>query len=208
VKLYGYFRSSADYRVRIAWNLKGLSYDQVPVNLLKREQDSADYAAVNPQKRVPSLDLGDTILIQSSAILEYLEEAHPQPALLPRDLVRRAKVRAAAALIGCDIHPLNNLSTLRYLKNSLGHDQAAIDAWYAHWVQEGFEALEQLIDPGPFAFGAEPTLADVYLVPQVFNARRFAIPLDRYPRIVAVDAACARLEAFEKAQPDRQPDAA
>jgi maleylacetoacetate isomerase len=208
VKLYGYFRSSAAYRVRIALNLKGLSYEQAPINLLKKEQDSADYAALNPQKRVPSLDLGDTILIQSPAILEYLEEAHPQPALLPRDPVRRAKVRAAAALIGCDIHPLNNLGVLRYLKNTLGHDQAAIDAWYAHWVQEGFEALEQLIDPGPFAFGAEPTLADVYLVPQVFNARRFAISLDRYPRIVAVDAACARLEAFEKAQPDRQPDAA
>jgi maleylacetoacetate isomerase/maleylpyruvate isomerase len=208
VKLYGYFRSSAAYRVRIALNLKGLSYEQFSVNLLKGEQAGAAYAAVNPQKRVPALAVDEAVLIQSPAILEYLEDAQPEPPLLPADPVLRAKVRAAAALIGCDIHPLNNVAVLRYLKHTLGQEQGAVDAWYAHWVREGFDALEQLIDPGPFAFGASPTLADVYLVPQVFNARRFNVPLDSYPKIAAVDAACARLDAFERAAPERQPDAA
>jgi maleylacetoacetate isomerase len=208
MKLYGYFRSSAAYRVRIALNLKGLSYEQVPVNLLKGEQAGADYAAVNPQMRVPALDTGEAILTQSPAILEYLEEIHPEPALLPAEPLRRAKVRAAAALIGCDIHPLNNLSVLRYLKRTLGHDQPAIDAWYVHWVRQGFDALERLIEPGPYAFGAQPTLADIYLVPQVFNARRFEIPLDSYPKIAAVDAACAGIDAFRRAEPGNQPDAA
>lgn len=208
MKLYGYFRSSAAYRVRIALNLKGLSYEQVAINLLKGEQAGADYAAINPHKRVPSLDMGNAILTQSPAILEYLEEAYPDPALLPKDPVRRAKVRAAAALIGCDIHPLNNVGVLRYLKHTLGHDQAAIDAWYTHWIREGFDALEKLIEPGPFAFGAGPTLADLYLVPQVFNARRFNVALGPYPKIAAVEAACAKLEAFRSAEPGNQPDAA
>ena len=208
MKLYTYFRSSAAYRVRIALNLKGVRYDSVPVNLLQGEHTSEAYAAVNPQKRVPALDIGGTVLVQSPAILEYLDEIHPEPPLLPVGAVARARVRAVCALIACDIHPLNNSSTLAYLRQRLGQDQAALDAWYAHWVLQGFDAIERMLEPGPFAFGARPTLADVYLVPQVFNARRFNVPLDSYPRIVAADAACAALEAFQAAAPDRQADAA
>lgn len=208
MKLYTYFRSSAAYRVRIALNLKGVSYESVPINLLKGEQREPRYGAVNPQHRVPSLDIGSAILIQSPAILEYLDETYPEPPLLPVGAVNRAKVRAIASLIACDIHPLNNSGTLAYLKNRLGHDQAAADAWYAHWVREGFAAIEAMLGAGPYAFGTRITLADIYLVPQVFNARRFNIPLDAYPKIVAVDAACAELKAFRDAAPDRQPDAA
>lgn len=207
MKLYTYFRSSAAYRVRIALHLKGVAYESVPVNLLKGEQREEAYRAVNPQRRVPSLDIGGTTLIQSPAILEYLDEVYPEPPLLPFGAVNRAKVRAVASLIGCDIHPLNNSGTLAYLKNGLGHDQAAADAWYAHWVREGFDAIETLIEPGPYAFGPRVSLADIYLVPQVFNARRFKIPLDAYPRIASVDAACADLKAFQDAAPERQPDA-
>jgi maleylacetoacetate isomerase/maleylpyruvate isomerase len=208
VKLYTYFRSSAAYRVRIALNLKGVTYEAVPINLLKGEQRGSAYGAVNPQRRVPSLDIGSTTLIQSPAILEYLDEVYPEPPLLPVGAVQRAKNRAVASIIGCDIHPLNNSGTLGYLKNKLGHDQVAADEWYAHWVQEGFDAVEALIEPGPYAFGSRITLADIYLVPQVFNARRFNVPLDRYPKIVAVDAACAALKAFQDAAPASQPDAA
>jgi len=208
VKLYTYFRSSTAYRVRIALALKGLDCELIPINLLKREQTSADYVQINPQKRVPTLDLGGEVLIQSPAILEYLEEVYPEPPLLPAGAVQRAKVRAVCAVIGCDIHPLNNLSTLSYIKSQFGQDQAAIDAWYAHWVREGFDTVERLIEPGPYAFGPEPTLADVYLVPQVFNARRFNVSLGPYPKIAAVDAACSGLPAFREAAPERQPDAA
>jgi maleylacetoacetate isomerase/maleylpyruvate isomerase len=207
MKLYTYFRSSAAYRVRIALNLKGVSYETVPVNLLKGEQREAGYQAVNPQKRVPALDIDGATLIQSPAILEYLDEVYPEPPLLPMGAVNRAKVRAIASLIACDIHPLNNSGTLGYLKNRLGHDQAAADEWYAHWVREGFDAIEALLGPGPYAFGPKITLADVYLVPQVFNARRFSVPLDAYPKILAVDAACAELRAFQDAAPDSQSDA-
>ena len=208
MKLYTYFRSSAAYRVRIALNLKGVSFESIPVNLLKGEQREEAYRAVNPQRRVPSLDIGGDVLIQSPAILEYLDEAYPEPPLLPVGAVNRARVRAVASIIACDIHPLNNSGTLAYLKKTLGHDQAALDAWYAHWVRQGFDAIEALLDPGPFAFGPRITLADVYLVPQVANARRFDIPLDSYPNIVAVDAACAAHRAFQDAAPARQPDAA
>ncbi len=208
MKLYTYFRSSAAYRVRIALNLKRVSYEAVAVNLLKGEQREAGYKALNPQMRVPSLDIGETTLVQSPAILEYLDEAYPEPPLLPMGAVNRAKVRAIASLIACDIHPLNNSGTLAYLKNRLGHDQAAADEWYAHWVREGFDAVEAMLGPGPYAFGAKITLADVYLVPQVFNARRFNVPLDAYPKIAAVDAACAELKAFQDAAPANQPDAA
>jgi maleylacetoacetate isomerase len=208
VRLYTYFRSSAAYRVRIALNLKGVAYDSVPINLLKGEQREDHYGAINPQKRVPSLDIGSTNLIQSPAILEYLDEAYPEPPLLPVGAINRAKVRAVASLIACDIHPLNNSGTLAYLKNRLGHDQTVADEWYAHWVRQGFDAIEAMLGPGPYAFGSHVTLADLYLVPQVFNARRFNIPLDAYPKIVAVDAACAAHIAFQDAAPDNQPDAA
>ena len=208
MKLYTYFRSSAAYRVRIALNLKGVPYEPVAVNLLKREHTGEPYADVNPQRRVPALDTGEAVLVQSPAILEYLDEVYPEPPLLPVGALARARVRAVCALIACDIHPLNNLAPLSYIKHRFGQDQAAIDAWYVHWVEQGFEAIEQMIAPGPFAFGARPSLADVYLVPQIFNARRFNAPLDAYPRIAAVERACAELEAFRAAAPDRQPDAA
>ncbi len=208
LKLYSYFRSSTSYRARIGLNLKGVAYEQAAVNLLKAEQAGEAYKTVNPQGRVPSLDLGHEVLIQSPAILEYLEEAYPEPPLLPKDPVERARIRAVCAVIACDIHPLNNSGSLNFLKNRLGQDQAAVDSWFAHWVHEGLRTVEALIRPGPYAFGERVTLADVYLVPQVFNARRFNIPLDAYPKIVAVDAACAALAPFAEAAPARQPDAA
>jgi maleylacetoacetate isomerase len=210
VKLYSYFRSSAAYRVRIALNLKGLSYETVPIHLVKGggQNKSPEYRAVNPQMRVPALTLPDgDVLIQSLAIIEYLDETHPQPPLLPADALARAKVRALAQVVACDIHPLNNIGPLRYLKNPLKHEQAEIDAWYHHWVLDGFAALEAMIEPAPYSFGPQVTLADICLVPQVFNARRLKVPLERFPKIVAVDAACNALAAFEKARPDNQPDA-
>ena len=208
MRLYTYFRSSAAYRVRIALNLKGLPYEAVPIHLLKKEQNAPDYLAVNPQGRVPSLDLDGTVLIQSPAILEYLEEIYPEPPLLPSDPVARARVRAICALIACDIHPLNNVGVLRYIKRAFGQEQAAIDDWYRHWIVEGFTALEQIIEPGPFAFGSNPTLADVYLVPQVYNAVRLHVPMEPYPKIAAADRACSDLEAFKAAAPEAQADAA
>jgi maleylpyruvate isomerase len=210
VKLYSYFRSSAAFRVRIALNLKGLAYDMVPIHLTKDggKHKTADYRAVNPQMRVPALTLssGET-LIQSLAIIEYLDEAYPNPPLLPADPIARAQVRAVSQIIACDIHPLNNTAALNYLKNQLKHDQAAADAWYTSWVVSGFEAVEAMIRPGPHAFGSEVTVADLCLVPQVFNAKRFKIPLERFPKIIAADAACAMLPAFDKARPQNQPDA-
>ena len=208
MKLYTYFRSSAAYRVRIALNLKGLSYESAPIHLLKKEQSASEYLAVNPQGRVPSLDLDGTVLIQSPAILEYLEEVHPEPPLLPSDPVGRARVRAICALVACDIHPLNNIGVLRYIRRAFGQEQAAIDDWYRHWIVEGFTALEQLIESGPFAFGPTPTLADVYLVPQVYNALRLRVPMESYPKIAAADRACSDLDAFKAAAPEAQADAA
>ena len=210
MKLYSYFRSSAAYRVRIALNVKGLGYDMIPIHLQKEGgiNRKPEYRAINPLMRVPALTLDSgEVLTQSLAIIEYIDEIHPQPPLLPHDAIKRAKVRAAAQLIACDIHPLNNLSALRYLKNKLGQEQAAIDTWYHHWILEGFTALEAMFAPGPYAFGADVTLADICLVPQVANARRLKVPLDAFPGIVAVDAACATLPAFEKARPENQPDA-
>ena len=210
MRLYSYFRSSAAYRVRIALNLKRLSYEMSPVHLVKGggQNKTPEYRAINPQMRVPALALSDSdILVQSLAIIEYLDETHPQPPLLPRDALERAKVRAFAQVIACDIHPLNNTGPLRYLKNQLGREQAEIDAWYHHWILEGFEALEAMAKPGPYAFGSQVTLADICLVPQVYNARRLKVPLDRFPKIVAVDAACLKLDAFDKARPENQPDA-
>jgi maleylacetoacetate isomerase len=210
VKVYTYFRSSAAYRLRIALNLKGLSGDMVSVHLQKDggQHRKPEYRAINPQMRVPALKLDSgEVLTQSLAIIEYLDEVDPQPPLLPRDPVQRAKVRALALAIACDIHPLNNLAPLRYLKNELGQDQSKIDAWYHHWILEGFEALETMVRPGPYAFGGEVTLADVCLVPQIYNARRLKVPLERFPKLVAIDAACAKLPAFEQARPENQPDA-
>jgi len=210
VKLYSYFRSSAAYRARIALNLKGLSYDTVSVHLVKDggHNRRPEYRAVNPQMRVPALVApGGEILIQSLAIIEYLDETHPEPPFLPKDPIGRAKVRGLAELIACDIHPLNNTSPLRYLKNQMGQEQSAIDAWYHHWVREGFEALEALLEPGPYACGERVTLADICLVPQVANARRLKVPLEKFPKIVGVDAACLQLPPFDRARPENQPDA-
>ncbi|MBO0758172.1 MAG: maleylacetoacetate isomerase, partial [Bradyrhizobiaceae bacterium] len=187
MKLYSYFRSSAAYRVRIALNLKGLTYDLIPIHLIKDggRHKSAAYRAVNPQMRVPALALstGD-VLFQSMAIIEYLDEVYPAPPLLPADPIRRARARAVAQIIACDIHPLNNLAALNYLKDELKHDQPAVDRWYTSWIIAGFEAVEAMVDPGPYVFGSAVTLADLCLVPQVFNARRFKIPLERFPKIV------------------------
>jgi maleylpyruvate isomerase len=210
VKLYSYFRSSAAYRVRIALNLKGLAYDMVPVHLVKDggHNKRPDYRAVNPQMRVPTLVTPEgEALIQSLAIIEYLDETHPEPPLLPADPIARAKTRALAQLVACDIHPLNNVGPLRYLKNELHQEQSAIDTWYHHWVLDGFAALEALIKPGPYASGVAVTLADICLIPQVYNARRLKVPLDKFPKIVGVDAACLALPAFERARPETQPDA-
>jgi maleylpyruvate isomerase len=211
VKLYSYFRSSAAFRARIALNLKGLPYETIAIHLTRDggQQSSPAFRAVNPQMRVPVIALpGGEILLQSLAIIEYLDEVHPgEPRLVPADPLARAQVRAAAQIIACDIHPLNNTSSLNYLRRQLHADEAAVNAWYAHWVTVGFDALEALIKPGPYAFGANVGLADICLVPQVYNARRFKVPLERYPKIVAVDAACAKLPAFDKARPENQPDA-
>jgi maleylpyruvate isomerase len=210
VKLYTYFRSSAAYRVRIALNIKEFDVEMISIHLQKEGglHRKPDYRAINPQMRVPALALDDgDVLTQSLAIIEYLDEIDPQPPLLPRDPVERAKVRAVAQIIACDIHPLNNVGPLRYLKNELGQDQTQIDAWYHHWIREGFAAIETMVRPGPYAFGGAVTLADVCLVPQVYNARRLKVPLDGFPRLVAIDAACAKLAAFERARPENQPDA-
>ena len=210
MRLYSYFRSSAAYRARIALNLKGIAYETVSVHLVKDGGHNyrPEFRAINPQMRVPVLvtDQGDR-LIQSLAIIEYLDETHPEPPLLPKDSIGRAKVRALAELIACDIHPLNNTSPLRYLKNTMNQEQSAIDTWYHHWILAGFEALEGLIAAAPYACGETVTIADICLVPQVANARRLKVPLDKVPKIVAVDAACLKLPAFDRARPECQPDA-
>ncbi|MGE3146905.1 MAG: maleylacetoacetate isomerase [Pseudorhodoplanes sp.] len=210
MKLYTYFRSSAAFRVRIALNLKGISYEPVAIHLTKDggRQRSPEYRAINPNMRVPALALSTgEVLTQSLAIIEYLDEVYPDPPLLPADDIERAQVRAAAQLVACDIHPLNNTSTLNYLKGPLQQDQAAVDAWYRYWVENGFAALETMLRPGPYAFGSRVTVADLCLVPQVFNARRFKADLSAFPKIAAVEAACLKLPAFDKARPENQPDA-
>ena len=210
MKLYSYFRSSAAYRVRIALNLKKLPYEMVSIHLTKGggRQHTPEFRAVNPQGRVPALELSSgEVLTQSLAIIEYLDDIHPDPPLLPTDSLARAKARAIAQLIACDIHPLNNTSALQYIKRQLKHEQPDIDAWYHHWIITGFTALETMLTPAPYACGAHVTIADICLVPQVANARRFKVPLDKFPKIVAVDADCLRLPAFDKARPENQPDA-
>jgi maleylacetoacetate isomerase len=196
--------------VRIALNLKRLPYDTVPVHLSKDggQHRQAPYAAINPQMRIPSLVLDNGhVLTQSLAIIEYLDETHPTPPLLPRDAEARARVRAVAQIIAADIHPINNSGTLNYLRREFGRDEDAIAAWVRHWVVQGFKAIEAMIEPAPYAFGAEVTLADLCLVPQIYNARRFNVAFDQFPKIAAADAACQKLETFAEAAPERQPNA-
>lgn len=206
LKVYGYFRSSAAYRLRIALNLKGLEAEAVSVHLLKGEQRSDDFARLNPEKLVPLLQVGDDLISQSLAIIEYLEEKYPSPALLPRDPVQRAKVRAFALAIACDIHPLNNLRVLQYITGPMAQTDDVKDRWYAHWIQQGFTALEALLaarpKAPPFCFGDTPTLADVCLIPQMANARRTQCDLEPYPLLRAVEANCLALPAFERAGPE------
>ena len=211
--LYSYFRSSAAYRVRIALNLKGLPFNTVPVHLLRDGgmQPSPAYADINPSQLVPTLVDEGMTLGQSMSIMEYLEEAYPHPALLPADAVERGKVRALSQLIACDIHPLNNLRVLQYLERVLKVDAAARTAWYQHWIASGFAALEHMLEKEPsgdaFCFGATPSIADCCLIPQMYNARRFEVPLEAYPRLRNVEAVCLQLNAFQQAAPELQPDA-
>jgi maleylacetoacetate isomerase len=209
MKLYGYFRSSAAYRVRIALNLKGLAYESAFVHLRRGEQRAPHYLRLNPQAFVPTLVDGGAPLTQSLAIVEYLEETHPRPALLPRDSLGRVRVRALALAVACDIHPLNNLKVLQYLQKELGLDQPARDAWYHRWVHDGFRALETELggpETGRFCHGDQPTLADVCLVPQAYNAERLKVDLAPYPAIRRIVAAARALPAFAKAAPEAQPD--
>jgi len=211
VKLYTYFRSSAAFRVRIALNLKGLTYQPVFVHLAKGEHRQPDYAKVNPQALLPTLELDDgTRLTQSLAIIEWLDEKHPTPALLPKEALARARVRALAYLVASEIHPLNNLRVLQHLKRALGQTQEQIDNWYRHWIADGLAKLEaELARPGPgkFCHGDAPSLADCCLVPQIFNAKRYNSELATYPKTMRVFENCMQLEAFDRAQPAKQPDA-
>jgi maleylpyruvate isomerase len=207
--LHGYWRSGAAYRTRIALNLKGIAYDQQGVDLRTGAQRSEAFVALNPQGMVPALEVDGALLTQSPAILEWLEEAHPQPLLLPADPVGRAHVRAMSALIACDIHPLNNLRVGKALRESFDADQAAVDAWAARWIVPGFTALEALVarHGQGWCFGATPTLADCYLIPQIYSARRFNVALDAFPRLLAIDEGAKQHPAFAAAHPDVQPDA-
>jgi maleylpyruvate isomerase len=211
MKLYNFFRSGTSHRLRIALNLKGIEYEYVAVDLRTEEHLGAAFRALNPQALVPALVTGELTLTQSPAIIEWLEERYPNPPLLPAGADDRARVRALAAIVGCDIHPINNRRILEYLKKTLHCDEAAVEAWCGTWIQAGFDALEELLAAderrGAFCFGDAPTIADVYLVPQVESARRFKVDLEPYPRIVAIDRACAELDAFRRAAPAAQPDA-
>lgn len=205
--LHGYWRSGAAYRTRIALNLKGLAYDQSPVDLRTGLQRSEAFRALNPQGLVPALEADGAVITQSPAILEWLEEVHPTPPLLPADPLDRARVRAMAAVVCCDIHPLNNLRVLTSLRQDLGADEAAVSAWIARWIGQGFEALEAMVGDQGWCFGTGPTLADCCLIPQVFGAERFAVDLTPYPRLHAIAANAAGHPAFAAAHPSRQPDA-
>jgi maleylacetoacetate isomerase/maleylpyruvate isomerase len=213
MKLYTYFRSSAAYRVRIALNLKGLAFDSVPVHLLQSggQQHDPAYAALNPNETVPTLDDDGKILIQSLAIIEYLDETHPAPPLLPGTAADRARIRAIAQTIACDIHPINNLRVLQYLTAGFGLSEEQKARWYCHWVERGLQAVEKMLArdcrTGRFCHGDAPTLADCCLVPQVFNAQRFGCSLDGLPTVRRICAACEALDAFARAAPARQPDA-
>ena len=212
MKLYNFFRSGTSHRLRIALNLKGIATDYVAVDLRVEEHLKDAFKSVNPQQLVPALDTGDQVLIQSPAIIEWLEETYPTPALLPSDANDRAHVRALAAIVGCDIHPINNRRILEYLRKQFGANEDAINAWCGTWITDGFNAIEALLAAdtrrGAFCFGNTPTLADVYLIPQIESSRRFKVDLTQWPCIAAVEAACMQLDAFKKAAPMQQPDAA
>lgn len=202
--LYDYFRSSAAYRVRIALELKGVAYERREVHLVKGEQRAPEHLARNPQGFVPALDIGSgEVLTQSLAIIEWLDSAYPEPRLIPADPLARAAAMARALLIAADIHPVNNLRVLKRLEAQFGADEGAKADWYRHWIAEGFAALEAMAGEGPFLGGAAPDVSDVLLVPQMYNARRFELPLDAYPRLVAADAAASALAPFAAAHPDR-----
>ena len=209
--LYGYFRSSTSYRTRIAMNLKGLDYDYIAINLAQDEQLKNEFLALNPQGLVPVLQADDLLLFQSPAILEWLEEVYPKNPLLPKDAAGRMQVRALSAMIGCDIHPLNNRRVLQYLRNELSVDEAEVIKWCNRWISEGFAALEKRLvadkTRGKFCYGDSPSFADCYLIPQVSSARRFEVDLNPYPNIVQIDAHCRTLKAFADADPMQQPDA-
>ncbi|MGA6100566.1 maleylacetoacetate isomerase [Psychrobacter pocilloporae] len=209
--LYGYFRSGTSHRTRIALNLKGLDYNDIAINLAQDEQLEDAFKAINPQGLVPVLKANDLLLYQSPAILEWLEEAYPEHALLPQDAAGRMYVRALSAMIGCDIHPINNRRILQYLRNELSVDKEAVIAWCNRWITEGFAALETRLaadkNRGQFCYGDRPTFADCYLIPQVSSARRFEVDLTPYPNIVAIDTHCRTLKAFADADPMVQPDA-
>lgn len=208
MELHGYFRSSASYRVRIALNLKGLQYDYHPVNLLKGEQREPAYHSLNPQGLVPALIDAGHVFTQSLAILEWLDEQHPEPALLPGESLARARVRALAYNVACDIQPLQNLRVLKYLQSSLGASEEQKVDWIRHWIDEGFRALEPQLDSGagPFAGGDTPGLFECCLVPQIYNAERFGLKVEDYPHIARIAEACATLPAFDRARPENQPD--
>ncbi|NVJ68248.1 MAG: maleylacetoacetate isomerase [Gammaproteobacteria bacterium] len=213
LKLYGYWRSTAAYRVRIALNLKRLAYQNISVHLVKDggEQHKPEYLEKNPQGLVPLLDDNGKLLSQSMAICEYLDETHDGPDLLPSEPFLRAQVRSVCLSIACDIHPINNLRILKYLKGELGVSDEGKDGWYHHWIHQGFSALEaqlaEFAKQGPFAFGVDVTLADAFIVAQMYNARRFDVDLTDYPRLVAIEQHCLTLDAFQDAQPESQPDA-
>ena len=210
VKLHGYFRSSASFRVRIGLNLKGIDYEGAYYHLRKGEHRTAEFLTLNPQGLLPALEIDGLVLTQSMAILEYLEETRPQTSLLPSHPAERARVRALAQLISSDIHPIDNLRVLHYLRQDLGQPEDQVRAWYNHWIAKGFSALEQLLDQGPvgrFSHGDTPGLADVLLLPQVVNSQNFALDMTSYPKISAIAQACLELSAFESAMPRNQPDA-